>query len=69
MSTKKKTPPQTLNKFDGLYDGKELKRWDGRPNSMDAYDKPSIVNGVRIAHRPMVSMTSKARTPYDYFKA
>jgi len=69
MATKKKTPPQMLNKFSGIYDGAELKRLDGRPNSMDAYDKPSIVNGVRIAHRPMVSMTSNARTPYDYFKA
>jgi len=55
--------------MDGIYDGSELKRWDGRPGSMDAYDKPSMVNGVLIAHRPMISMTSKARTQYDYFKA
>jgi len=69
MATKKKTPPQMLNKFSGIYDGAELKRWDGRPGSMDAYDKPSMVSGVLIAHRPMIGMTSSARTPYDYFKA
>jgi hypothetical protein len=66
MSTKKKTPSTTLNKMDGVYDGAELKRWEGRPNSMDAYDKPSIVNGERIKHRPMVGMTSNARTPYNH---
>jgi hypothetical protein len=34
----------------GRYDGAELKPFQGRPGSMDAYGLPSLRNGVRTAY-------------------
>lgn len=46
--TPKKTPPNTTSKMTGLYKGEELKDYEGRPGSMDAFKLPSIHNGKRI---------------------
>jgi len=67
MTTKKKpkkAPSQQINKMAGLYDGAELRPFDGRPGAMDAFDKPSLVGLQRVKHKPMVGMTSSARTPF-----
>lgn len=32
----------------GTYDGRELKPCEGRPNAMDAFALPSLINGQRV---------------------
>lgn len=40
---------------DGLYDGRELHPYCGRPGAMDAFALPSLVDGVRVPRRaPML---------------
>lgn len=60
----KKAPAQTLNKMSGNYNGAELKPFDGRPGSMDAFSKPSLVNDTLVKHKPMSYMTSSVSTPF-----
>jgi len=38
----------TTGKAAGIYDGSELKPYEGRPNAMDAFELPSILNGQRV---------------------
>ena len=33
------------------YLGPELRPYEGRPGAMDAYDLPSLVNGVRVPRK------------------
>ena len=60
----KPTPPQLINKMAGKYDGAELRHYDGRPGAMDAFSKPSLVNGQLVKHKPMSYMTSSVSTPF-----
>lgn len=39
-----KTPPTMINKMSGIYDGKELLPYTGRPGAMDAYKLPSLMH-------------------------
>ena len=65
MTKKQKpTPPQTISKMLGTYDGAELRSYTTRPNAMDAFTKPSVINGERQNHKPMAYMTSKILTPF-----
>jgi hypothetical protein len=42
------------------YDGAELRPFDGRPGPMDAYDLPSMVNGVAVPRKvPMLNSETK----------
>ena len=59
----KATAPQ-INKMAGSYEGAELRPYDGRPGAMDAFDKPSLVGNTRMKHKPMIGMTSQAKTPF-----
>ena len=40
-------PPNRTPRFVGTYTGSELGRTSFRPGAYDAYDKPSIINGVK----------------------
>ena len=60
----KKAPAPRLNKMAGQYDGAELRPYNGRPGAMDAFDKPSLVNGQLVKHKPMSYMTSAVSTPF-----
>lgn len=41
----KPTPPTMIDKMKGIYDGKELRPYTGRPGAMDAYKLPSLMQG------------------------
>lgn len=44
------------------YQGTELKPFTGRPGAMDAFSKPSIVNGKPVPRQaPRIDMTSKPK--------
>jgi len=57
MSTKKTKPeltppPERINKMDGTYDGKELRRNPGIPDSRyAAFNLPSLMGGERVTPR------------------
>ena len=64
MTKKQKpTPAPQINKMAGTYDGAELRPFTGRPGAMDAFDKPSLINGQRQDHKPMSYMTSNVFAP------
>ena len=65
MTTKKK-PQKTVVKHigSGTYDGAELLPFNGRIGAMDAYSLPSLQGDLRVKHRPMVALSSKAVVPY-----
>ena len=46
------------------YDGAELRPYQGRPGAMDAFSKPSLINGERQEHKQIVYMTSAISTPF-----
>ncbi|CAB4198220.1 hypothetical protein UFOVP1309_61 [uncultured Caudovirales phage] len=65
MSKKQKpTPAPQINKMEGTYNGAELHPFTGRPGAMDAFEKPSLINGERQDHRRMAYMTSNVLTPF-----
>ncbi len=43
--------PVRPSTVDGIYEGRELLPYTGRPGAMQAFDLPSLVNGVRVARR------------------
>ena len=44
----------------GNYDGAELRPFDGRPGSMDAYALPSMANGIAVPRRaPILNSESR----------
>jgi hypothetical protein len=48
----------------GHYTGAELRPFDGRPGAMDAFTKPSIVNGQPVERaRPLLIAAGKAVKP------
>lgn len=44
-----------------VYDGAELRPYEGRPGAMDAFSKPSLISGVRRAHRVPSNHTEPAQ--------
>lgn len=45
------------NTFATTYEGKELRPFEGRQGAMDAFDKPSLENGVEVKRkRPVAAM-------------
>ena len=52
----------------GRYDGAELKPFQGRPGSMDAYTLPSLDNGLRVAYngpKPILTTQLVDRKNHD----
>lgn len=43
------------------YQGTELKPFTGRPGAMDAFTKPSIVNGKPTERKAPMNITSKVQ--------
>ncbi len=43
-----KTPANTVNKMGGVYDGKELRPFDGRPNCNQHMHHPSLMGSRRV---------------------
>ncbi len=43
-----KTPANTVNKMAGVYDGKELRPFDGRPNCNQHMHHPSLMGSRRV---------------------
>ena len=46
--TKNNTWLAEHNRKASNYNGAELRPYEGRPGAMDAYQLPSVINGVRI---------------------
>ena len=44
----------------GSYQCPELRPYEGRPNAMDAYNLPSLINGRRVWRDGRVEETTKA---------
>jgi hypothetical protein len=40
-----------INKFEGVYDGKELRRYEGRPGAMNHEQYPSLMGEVLVYRR------------------
>lgn len=59
-----KVPAPQINKMIGQYDGAELRPYQGRPGAMDAFSKPSLINGERYDYKQIVYMTSAISTPF-----
>lgn len=44
------------------YQGTELKPFTGRPGAMDAFDKPSLVNGKQVPRKaPSIQLTGNTK--------
>jgi hypothetical protein len=48
-----KTPSTMIDKMAGIYDGKELLPYAGRPGAMDAYKLPSLMHFGEVFRRDL----------------
>ena len=69
MTTQKKpqkTPSQQIDKLSGVYNGAELRPFDGRPGAMDAFSKPSLVGDKLVKHSHSIGMGSRKINPVGF---
>lgn len=60
MTTKNNTWLAEQHRKAALYNGAELRPYQGRPGAMDAYQLPSVINGVRTPRAlPLCTPTTK----------